>query len=450
MSPTSSILVLLLAAAACTDNSKAGGCPALTKPKSGGTMHSYPDQSPDDGTVQVWKAEDSPHFVATYELSDIELTIEPCAYVVMEGPSSITVSRSGKLIAVGTSEKPIAIDSDDPSVGWDTIETRYVARNGETEDTIGGYIQMAYVTLSDGGNTSTGSKDPMIWSHGLDANVTNLPPNEHLDLQHVTVQRGSSYGIVLDRGATFSSTSTDLTIKDQKIAPLQIGFRNLDAVPAGSYTGNTQDLIEVAPDVSGLKRNVTVHQRGVPYLFGEEGNSGRFTVGLDAGAPATLTIEPGVTMQFRPRNVLEIAKTGTLVARGTAADPIVFTSSAASPAPGDWTGIQFLDVPSASSVIDHAQVMYAGDDYQSAGSSCSVEDSGARDSYAAISFAERPATALVTNTAIAHSLHDGIGRVWNGAPLDFAPTNTFTSNAGCAQSFPVPSSNVCPQPVPCD
>lgn len=449
MSPTS-ILVLLLAAAACNDHPNAGGCPALTKPKSGGTMHSYPAQSEADGTVQVWKAEDSPHLVATYELSDIQLTIEPCAYVLMEGPSSITVSRSGKLVAVGTADQPIVIESLDPSEGWDTIETRYVARNGETADTIGGYIQMAHVTLSDGGTTSTGSADPMIWSHGRDANVTNLPPNEHLDLQHVTVQRGSSYGVVLDRGATFSSASTDLTITDQKIAPLQIGFRNIDAVPAGSYTGNTQDVIEVVPDVSGLVRSAVVHPRGVPYLFGEDTNAGRFTVGLDTGTSATLTIDPGVTMRFRPRNVLEIAKTGTLIARGTTADPIVFTSAAASPAPGDWTGIQFLDVPSPASVVDHAHVMYAGDEYQSAGSACSVDNSGARDSYAAISFAERPATALVTNTTIAHSLHNGIGRVWSGAPLDFAPTNTFTSNAGCAQTFPVPTSNVCPQPVPCD
>ena len=90
-------------------------------------MHSYPDQSEADGTVQVWKAEDSPHFVATYELSDIELTIEPCAYVVMEGPSSIMVSRSGKLIAPGTAERPIVIEAEDPADPWDTIETLYVA-----------------------------------------------------------------------------------------------------------------------------------------------------------------------------------------------------------------------------------------------------------------------------------------------------------------------------------
>src|SRR4029079_6784870 len=176
------------------------------------------------------------------------------------------------------------------------------------------------------------------------------------------------------------------------------------------YTGNTRDVIEVLPDVSGLIRNATIHDRGVPYLFGEDGDAGRFTIGLATGPAATLTIDPGVTMQFRPQNLLEVEQTGTLIARGTPADPIEFTSSAMTPARGDWTGIQFLGVPSAASVIDHATVMYAGDDYQSAGSTCSADGSGARDSYGAIAFAERPATALVTNTTIAHSLHNGIDR----------------------------------------
>jgi hypothetical protein len=443
-------ILLLFVTAACSQQSDPGLCPALTKPRSGGTMHSFPDQSDSDGAVQIWTAADSPHYVATYELSDIELTIEPCAYVVMEGPSSILVNRSGKLSAIGTADQPIVIEAAEPGGSWETIETRYVERNGESEDTIGGYIEMAYVTLSDGGLTSTGSEAPMIWAHGKDVNVTNLPPNEHLDLRHVTIQRGSSYGVRLDGGATFSSTSTDLTITEQKIAPLQIGFRNIDAVPTGNYTGNTRDVIEVVPDVSGLIRAATVHDRGVPYLFGEDGNAGRFTVGLDTGPAGTLTIEPGVTMQFRPRNVLEVEATGTLIARGTAAAPIEFTSSEESPAAGDWTGIQFLSVPSATSVIDHATVMYAGDELQSAGSACSADGSGARDSYGAIAFAEPPATALVTNTTIAHSLHNGIARAWSGDPVDFTPTNTFTDNADCKQSFPVPSSGGCPAVVPCD
>jgi len=441
-------LTLALAASACTNDSKAGGCPALTKPKSGGTDH--PNDG-GEGTKSVWKAEDSPHRVGTFSLFDAELTIEPCSYVIMDGGgTSITVSRGGKLTAVGTEDQPIAIDAADPSKPWETIETRYITPTGYTEDTQGGYIQMAHVTMSDGGVTYTGSLVPMMRAHGADSSVTNLPPTEHLDLQDVTVQRGSTYGVLLDLGATFSPTSKNLTITDQPTAPMRIGFRNIDAVPTGKYTGNGHDVIEVDPDVTGLIRSATVHPRDVPYLMGLQDDNGHFAVGLDTGAAGTLTIEPGVTMQFRPHNPLEIYKTGTLVARGTAADPIVFTSGEATPAAGDWSGIQFIDVPSAASVIDHAVVEYAGDNYQSLGATCNVSASGGSSSYGAIAFAERPATALVTNTLIAHSLHNGIDRVWTGSPLDFTPTNTFTDNAECKQSYPVPSTGACPDPVPCD
>ena len=48
----------------------------------------------------------------------------------------------------------------------------------------------------------------------------------------------------------------------------------------------------------------------------------------------TLTIEPGVTVKFDSGKVLEVE--GMLVARGTSSDKITFTSSAASPAAGDW------------------------------------------------------------------------------------------------------------------
>jgi hypothetical protein len=305
---------------------------------------------------------------------------------------------------------------------------------------------MAYVTLAHGGVTSTGSLVPMVIAHGDDPNVSNKPPTEHLDLQHVTIQDGSSYGALLDLGATFSPTSTDLVISGQPTAPLQIGFRNIDAVPPGRYDG----AIEVSADINGLFRDATVHDRGVPYLLGEEGSPNRYTVGLETGAAATLTIEPGVTMQFRPSTVLEVAATGTLIARGTAAKPIAFTSNASSPAPGAWTGIQFLTTPSSASALDHVEIAYAGDEYQSGGLACSVDDQGARDSYGALSFAQRPASPLVTNSTISHSLHDGIVRAWNGDPLDLSATNTFVDLGGCKQSFPVPDSNVCPTPVPCD
>jgi len=47
-----------------------------------------------------------------------------------------------------------------------------------------------------------------------------------------------------------------------------------------------------------------------------------------------LTIEPGVTAKFDSGKVMEVE--GTLMARGTSTGRATFTSSAASPAAGDW------------------------------------------------------------------------------------------------------------------
>jgi predicted outer membrane repeat protein len=84
---------------------------------------------------------------------------------------------------------------------------------------------------------------------------------------------------------------------------------------------------------------------------------------------ATLTIEAGVEVGFDARVTLQV--NGTLVARGTAADPVVFTSNAASPAAGDWGYILFADSSqdatfdaggnyAAGSILEHCSVKYAG------------------------------------------------------------------------------------------
>ena len=61
----------------------------------------------------------------------------------------------------------------------------------------------------------------------------------------------------------------------------------------------------------------------------------------------TLTIEPGVEIRFNSGTGLYISQYriydnwyhGALVAEGTADNPIIFTSNAATPSPGDWKGI---------------------------------------------------------------------------------------------------------------
>ncbi|TGU72114.1 hypothetical protein E4633_07275, partial [Geomonas terrae] len=65
----------------------------------------------------------------------------------------------------------------------------------------------------------------------------------------------------------------------------------------------------------------------------------------------TLTVEPGVVVKFDKDRVLQI--NGTLLARGTFAQPIIFTSGQTSPAAGDWGRIYF-DATSTAAVFDSA------------------------------------------------------------------------------------------------
>ena len=62
----------------------------------------------------------------------------------------------------------------------------------------------------------------------------------------------------------------------------------------------------------------------------------------------TLTIEPSVTVKFDSGKALQIR--GELVAQGTSVSPITFTSSASSPAAGDWVRLLFLSSATGASL----------------------------------------------------------------------------------------------------
>ena len=83
-----------------------------------------------------------------------------------------------------------------------------------------------------------------------------------------------------------------------------------------------------------------------------------------AGNPYTgsPTIESGVTVKIEPGVKLTLGSLtvkGTLKAEGTAAEPVVFTSGAAEPKPGNWSYIRF-EPGSGSSILNHAELAYGG------------------------------------------------------------------------------------------
>ncbi len=91
------------------------------------------------------------------------------------------------------------------------------------------------------------------------------------------------------------------------------------------------------------------HRQDVPYALDS---------GVRLAAGARLDIDPGTVILMNSNASFSV--TGTLVAHGTAAAPIIFTSAAAQPAPSDWEYIDFTGAGASGSVLDHVQVFYGG------------------------------------------------------------------------------------------
>jgi hypothetical protein len=85
-------------------------------------------------------------------------------------------------------------------------------------------------------------------------------------------------------------------------------------------------------------------------------------VTVDAAGSPTLTIAAGAEVRFQSNGRLNVGWNhgGTLVVAGTAAAPVLLTSAAATPAAGQWRGLNFTSVASSSSSLTHTTLQYCG------------------------------------------------------------------------------------------
>jgi len=116
------------------------------------------------------------------------------------------------------------------------------------------------------------------------------------------------------------------------------------------------------PLTGGLISSDTTWGTGNGDLYAPDGNAV-----VESGV--TLTIEPCTRILLGAGQTLQIE--GTLIARGTPDCPMVFTSAATDPAPGDWERLFFTSshVPGvvdadgnyvSGSVLEYVQVLYGG------------------------------------------------------------------------------------------
>jgi len=415
--------------------------PGCVTPTGAGTTHGSITQP------ETWTAAASPHVVPFDVEIGATVTLEACAVVLIAAGATVTVQAGGSLVAQGTAQQPVAIMARD-SAPFASIRALD-----------GGTLSLTYTTVAGGGDPLNGVPD---YAGALDIRADQtLPPAEILHADHLVVQDSASQGIYLHESGAFSAASTGVVITGSKGYPVHAWANLVGTIPAGVYTGNGTDEILVSGGDAGqtiARWDVTFGNHGVPYHVGSTSAEGRLDVGGDATATATMTIDPGVTLRFKPGGALYVdyshgstAASGTLIAMGTAASPITFTSASATPVAGDWLGLNFGDLPDPDDRLDFVHVDFAGGASSSGSSSCPYPATPIND--AAVRIYGAPASAFITHSTITNSASSGIDRGWAD---DFQPdfladgTNTVTSFVLCKQTFPKNSSNGgCPTPVPC-
>jgi len=382
-------------------------------------------------SAETWTAAASPHVVPAAMNVSAPLTIEACAVVKIAAGVIITIRQGGVITANGTATRPVVFDQRDAGKPWGQIRT------------VGGTMSLTYTQVLNGGDLGNAMPDTAA---ALDVRGVEL----HVD--NVLVKDSAAQGILMTGGGTFSSGSRALTITGSKHFPLHVAANAAGGIPSGAYVGNAKDEITLEGNgASAVDRDVTFHDRQVPYRVGDALLEGRLLIAPPANQATlvTLTIEPNVKLRFKKGGSVFVQyaqspmpSASALVAVGTQDKPIVFTSAEDVPAPGDWAGIHFNGQPDASDRIEFARIEYAGGAFPAAnlvGAACKYDPNQVN--LAAVRIFEAPASAFIKNTTIVSSPNHGVDRGWSGSTaVSFLGNgNDLTGVMKCKETQPGPS-----------
>lgn len=274
------------------------------------------------------------------------LTIEPGATIYIEEENYIKVN--GKLLAEGTGAKPIiftaANNSSDPG-SWGYIQFSELASN----ESILNYCEIKY-----GGKT--GSFSYPGWDYYSDFGVVHLEECA-ISIKNTTIESANNYGISLSKNAKFVAFENN-TFKNNTSHPLKVPPSAVESLGTTTVFENEKSILVDVQQYFSPETDVMWYAQEVPYYV---------DYSLDLTTDVDFTIEAGTIIEMDSNNAINSgyfeALKGRIIAIGTEANPIVFTSAKEEKNKGDWAGIIISD----DSILEHCIIEYAGSDFTASG-----------------------------------------------------------------------------------
>ncbi len=373
--------------------------------------------------------------------SDVTVTIAAGATLKLSAGADMTVAAGaggalGHLVFAGTAAKHV------------TVTGAGGGRWNDLKVTAPATMSLSYTDVDGGG--ATGSEGGDGTSLLADGGAAASPTAECLAVDHLSITDSGTVGLLLQGGAAFMPGASDLHITGSGAdvspdigtpvaVPLVLSGEALYSLPSASTVDGAQPGIWVTG--GDITRDTTLADLGAPYLL-----YGSLTVGSTSGAPATLTLDPGVSLLFSAGERLTInvhgLGQGALQAVGTATQPITMGSwTDTTGAAGDWVGVIFNGdntSPLAPSRMENVGISFAGGDGGFSGYACEPTSG---DENGGLSFFDAmPAAGSITSVSITDSAGNGIVEGWTGLPMDLTSMNVFHNVAECDAVAPMSAS----------
>jgi hypothetical protein len=441
--------------ATSTDDATKSGSVVVSVTSSCGTANGTVVTHSSDVTAdETWAGDGVTHSVtSSFAIkAPATLTIQPCAIVALAPGVEITVvgditgNRPAKLLAAGTDATTAFIAFIPATAGqpWGFL-------HGVNAQSL---IELDFTILAQagaGGNFSFYAAIYMVGTGHFEL------PGPVLKVNHLVIDHPVGAGVFLDSGSSFTSDSDLLMVMNAPDHPVALEMMAAGSIPPFLGKQNVYDDALVTGPSENIFGDLTINANMPIHITSDVNVSDTSSAHL----PVTLTLLPGAELRFDPvvntgaqgfRMVFGGTgnpgsnPVGQLIAVGTPAAPIRFTSAATAPAPGDWAGLQMLEP--GSSELAYVTIEYAGAPGGYVSANC--RPTGTNDQAALLIGNSDfiPSPGILTNSTIQFSAGYGIDAVWaTTAPNDpdlSGNGNVFSNNARCAQTYNGVTSGSCP------